>query len=126
MQAYCRSFLKADLTVLRNGRSQVAMFTVTEHRLAVVSIAEALYRAEASLVGYHPMRLEQGLMVLRTIGYTDQGNELPAPASHWYLFVEGGQLLNGSLSHTDVPPTKLTCAQIKDAVEEGLKNYRKN
>jgi hypothetical protein len=126
MQSYCRSQLSADVIVVRKDSGAVAIFTNSDHRGVVVPIAEALYRAEATHNNWKSRQLEMGVMALRTIGYTDQGNELPEPASHWYLFVEGGQLLNGSLSHTDVPPTLLTRADIKAAVREGLMHYSKN
>ena len=120
MPAYCRAVVEADVVVVRRTGGNCAIFTNT-HRAASWYIAEEILRAEAGLVGVR--RPDTGVLD-RTV-LTGRGRDLPAPAEHWYLFAENGSLLNGSHSHRDVPPTRLSNRQIRDLVERALAEYKR-
>jgi len=118
MAAYARSVIGADVVVIRRTGGNVAIFTQNQKPVAE-HIAKAIFMAEARIAEKRDAsaeKLEQAIT-------TGRGQELPEPASHWYYFVESGCLLNGSHSHTDVPPTRLSNRDLKGVIESALQSY---
>jgi hypothetical protein len=112
MNKFARSKLggEAAIVIQQNSKGNVQIFTNKKYGLKLYDVVKIIRYTE---------QWRKGAIV------TTDWDRLAAEgiitgAEEWYFHEAGQMLLNGSLTHPDVPPTNLTIENIKEAVRIGI------
>lgn len=104
----------ATIVVIKNGMGHVQIFTQKRDNVNISDITAAIRFEELTLFDYNsiPINFE----ALRKDGTS-------SVSQNWYLFKQGGMLLNGSSTTPDQEPTALPLYSITDIILKAVRNY---
>jgi len=115
MHKYARAIEGCHVVIVRNSRRQVQLFTHRDHKMAARYAAAAISLLE-HVVAEQDHDLEAQWAHICEIARTGRGRNLLGAASHWYAHDVAGSVLNGSLTHPEVPATKLDDHELVEMV----------
>lgn len=105
---------RATIVILKKSSGNVQIFTNKKHRmryrLTLVDVAKMIRLAEQRAKG----------KVLTADWNVLASGEVVEGAEEWYFHEKMQALLNGSLSHPETPPTKLSLEKIREIVRIGI------
>lgn len=102
--------VSADVVIQKQSSGNVQIFTNAKSRLVLYDVAQMLRLTEQELK--NDIRTKDWKM-LASEGKVEGCEE-------WFFQIAGQMLLNGSLTATGVPPTKISLEKIKEIVRIGL------
>lgn len=100
----------ADVVVQRKSSGKTQVFTNKKTGLTLDEVAKMIRIAEMQ---------KKGRVITSDWKKLSAEGSIPG-AEEWHFHIEGQMLLNGSLTATGVPPTKLTLDEIVDIVRAGI------
>ncbi|MBP8994461.1 MAG: hypothetical protein KBG30_11725 [Bacteroidales bacterium] len=93
-----------------SGNGNVQIFTNQKYRLTLFDIVQIIRLEEQQ---------KKGKLITTDWRLLSQEGTIPG-VEEWYFQIQGQMMLNGSLSHPEVPATKLTLEEIKKFIRIGL------
>ena len=119
LAAFARSShgFKAGIVIRQDSRGNTQILTNNRAGLSMTEVAVNLRKAEMKAAGLTSASSQE---VIDEKALAAEGKV--EGAERWFYFKKSEDLLNGSKTATDVPPTRLSLSQIKEIVIDGVRD----